>query len=660
MSPPLYEQVRAHVKGWEEIGASDEVLRWIKCGVPLPLAKKPKPFRSQPIVLPAEEERFWFDKLEPRYLAAGAIRVISEAEAKFVHNAFLVGKRVEPGADPDYRPVVNLRRINGHTVQQSYRMEGLSVLLNQSQQHDYFIKWDLLDAFHHLCIKPKDRQYFQFSMCGRLYECIALPFGWTLSPWCFTKFLKPLVQFLRVGKPAGDAGLHRAANDTGGLGRMHISVLNYLDDFIASVGQSHRTGQTAALKVKALMTRLGLSWKETKCVWQPTHQIEGLGIIVDSTEAKLTLPARRVNKIIYLSKALLAAANKHARWVGKRQLASMVGTAGSARIALPSAGHHLQELQTCVHQSKAWTASARVRLTKAAMCELRWWAAGSWKHSSAPMHVPPHSVDLFTDASNSGWGAQLVTAVDQLVARGFWSRQHSVVHITLKELVAVRLAIESFVSMVSGCVVKLHSDATVVVQALLDLTSRSPALRQELRHLYRVLHAHNIILQPVHIAGVLNCVADQQSRATDREDWRLNPIWFERLQRRLGTYCTTDCFASYINQLCPRFFSITHQPGSAGVDSFSRPIPDWEQSVNWMNPPWSQLDRLATLLDLHPRIHGLVLAPWWPGQAWFQTLLHRCHQYYVIRDQPRLFSSGAYGSDDFAPPPGWDLVCFQV
>jgi len=332
---------------------------------------------------------------------------------------------------------------------------------------------------------------------------------------------------------------------------MRLSVLNSLDAFIASVGRSHRNGQMASLKVKALLARLGLAWKEVKCVWNPNRRIEGLGIIIDSTEATLSLPARRVNKILHLSKALLATANKHARWVGKRQLASMVGTAGSARIALPAAGHHLQELQSCVHQAKAWTPSARVRLTKAALSELRWWAGGSWRQSTAPMHIPPHSVDLYTDASNTGWGAHLVTAVQQFVAQGFWNRQHSLVHITLKELLAVRLAIESFVGYVSNCVVKLHSDATVVVQALLDLTSRSPALRMELRNLYRVLHDHHIVLQPVHIRGLLNSVADQQSRVADREDWRLNPVWFKRVQHQLKTVCNTDCFASYIKPPVP-------------------------------------------------------------------------------------------------------------
>ena len=56
------------------------------------------------------------------------------------------------------------------------------------------------------------------------------------------------------------------------------------------------------------------------------------------------------------------------------------------------------------------------------------------------LHPKDHSIQLFTDASNEGWGAHL----DQSSTKGLWSDQEKRLHINVLELKAVSLALRHF------------------------------------------------------------------------------------------------------------------------------------------------------------------------------------------------------------------------
>ena len=57
-----------------------------------------------------------------------------------------------------------------------------------------------------------------------------------------------------------------------------------------------------------------------------------------------------------------------------------------------------------------------------------------------PSFLQDHSIQLFTDASNEGWGAHL----NQSSTKGLWSGREKRLHINVLELKAVSLALRSF------------------------------------------------------------------------------------------------------------------------------------------------------------------------------------------------------------------------
>ena len=116
-----------------------------------------------------------------------------------------------------------------------------------------------------------------------------------------------------------------------------------------------------------------------------------------------------------------------------------------------------------------------------------------------------------------------------------------------------------------------------------------------LRQLWWLLDTNDITLAPKYIRSAENWWADGLSRTTDTGDWRLNSGAFKQLDRDWGPH-TVDRFATCNNAQLPRYNSAWADPRSEGLDAFAQE--NWAVEVNYCNPPWELLDRLAHHLRL--------------------------------------------------------------
>jgi hypothetical protein len=92
-----------------------------------------------------------------------------------------------------------------------FKLEDLRTAINYLEQGDWMIKLDLQDGYFHTPIHPEFRKFLAFSWENKTYHYNVLPFGLAISPLCFTKFLRPLVQFFR---------------------QMNLRLVSYVDDFL--------------------------------------------------------------------------------------------------------------------------------------------------------------------------------------------------------------------------------------------------------------------------------------------------------------------------------------------------------------------------------------------------------------------------------------------
>jgi hypothetical protein len=91
-------------------------------------------------------------------------------------------------------------------------------------------------------------------------------------------------------------------------------------------------------------------------------------------------------------------------------------------------------------------------------------------------------------------------------------------HITWKELKAVRLAVLMFLPHLAGKNVLLNEDNQAVCYILAGLTSRSLAMMTELRKLWLLLDANGISVKARYIRSAANVWADRLSKHLDNDD----------------------------------------------------------------------------------------------------------------------------------------------
>ena len=553
-----------------------------------------------------EKEREFLRGEVARCLGTGAWERVPQEAARFVSRAFLV-----PKPNGKFRLVIDLRFLNQHCQAWKCRFEGLSTLRRLAQQGDWMFSFDLQDGYHHIPIAREHRKYFQFALDlgdgPQYFHAAALPFGWLNSPYVFTKCMRPMVAHLRCPVLArAPSGPQRATPSQVGA-----RVLPYLDDFLF-LTRTHADALRLRERVASLLERLGLARHPTKGHWEPAQQLEHLGLAVDTQRGLYLLTPKRSDKLRSFAKSIIAQARRSARWVPARTLSSFAGLAQSVYLAVPPARFFLRSLHDALATRKNW--GARVRLDRQALADLEWWTNIPAHWNGRAIWVPTETAELHCDASGQGWGAMRNNRVP---AYGMWSRAEAKLHITHKELLAVRLAVQTFLPHLRGRRCLLHEDNQAVVAMLTHATSRSPELMQELRRLWWLLDVNDIRLRPVYIRSAANVWADRLSRMVKAGQTIITPELFRELETRYGPH-TVDAFATPLTAHCARFWALEEIPGAEAVGPMHQ---SWRAENLLLVPPVRDLLAVAQRLREEPHQGATVVVPYWPASPWFRELM---------------------------------------
>ena len=112
---------------------------------------------------------------------------------------------------------------------------------------------------------------------------------------------------------------------------------------------------------------------------------------------------------------------KSKRVLTARCLMSLIGLLASTEKMVPEGLLHMRPFQ--FHLKEHWrypqSLDNLLPWTEAIAAHLDWWQNPSNVMKGADLHPKDHSIQLFTDASNEGWGAHL----DQNFTKGLWSDQ---------------------------------------------------------------------------------------------------------------------------------------------------------------------------------------------------------------------------------------------
>ena len=140
----------------------------------------------------------------------------------------------------------------------------------------------------------------------------------------------------------------------------------------------------------------------------------------------------------------------------------------------------------------------------------------------ADLHPKDHSIQLFTEASNEGWGAHL----EQASTKGLWSDREKRLHINVLELNAVSLALQSFKDKCQNQTVFVAMDnSTVVAYINKQGGTHSVEMSAPLWKIMTWCHHYQITLKARHIPECLNVMADLlfRSNLVQSTEWSLHP-----------------------------------------------------------------------------------------------------------------------------------------
>lgn len=505
-------------------------------------------------------------------------------------------------------------------------METLSTIINLLRPNDYLTSLDLKDAFHHVPIHPSHRHLLRFHWKGQTYQYTSLPFGLSLSPWLFTKVTKPLLQWAR---------------------RKGIRLTAYLDDFLI-IAPSHDLSLKHTRMVQDKMTQLGWIINFKKSNLTPARMIEHLGMTLNTSDMTVSIPGKKIRAIRRQAYHLL-----YQTTVTAKQLAAFIGSALATQLGNQQARFRTRHLisqlnKTRSHNSTSW--NHRCDITQPMRQDLLWWISQlqHWNGRRMLPHQP--TVQIFTDASDSGWGI----IINQQQYRGKWSPSEQATHINYKELLVIWKLFSVFPAHQHRHL-QLCMDNTAAIAYINKFGgTRSSVLNNLAMQIWQHCFRHRIFLSTLYVPSICNPADAPSRQMIQQNDWAITPSTFHHLDHLWGPH-SIDLFASPDNTKIPHnFVSWKYHPQAAWINAFSR---NWTTIPGrlYLCPPWNLIPTTLLRLNQQPRPATLI-TPNWPSAPWWPTVT-------AMAQSPPITlppTSIIHHQNDDAPTHQWSLTAWNL
>lgn len=576
------------VHAWRLHGASPWVVETLQAGFLLTFIDRPPLTRS-----PMESSRTY--SLVKKLALQEQVRVLLDKNAieivrhhhslGFYSHLFLV-----PKASGGWRPVIDLSFLNRFLEVPTFTMDTAESIRASLRPLEWVASLDLADAYFHIPIHPSSRKYLRFTMDGVVYQFRALPFGLSSAPWAFTKVIEELKIF---------------ASAKG------FQLFQYLDDWLV-VAASPRAVNSRIQQLLDLCLELGLLVNFTKSDLVPSQEFVFLGYQYDLQRFLVHPTPERFYKIQDLAERFLDQDGATAH-----DFSILLGVLSSTEKMVPMGRLFSREIQFCLKAN--WNANLHdkylwIQLSPEARADLTWWLDPENVFTGSPVVRPPPDAQIFTDASNEGWGAHL----NYNLASGTWSSSWKSLHINNLELEAVNKALQFWNNRLRNSHVLVATDNSTVVSYLNKQGgTHSISLSRATKQILISCWEAGITLWARHIPGRFNVLADSLSRKNQviATEWTLSLSVVSRIFDLWGTP-TVDMFATRFNNRLPIFWSPIPDPRAALVDALSA---DWSHLWGYAYPPTPIINRC--LLKIRADKSDIILiAPLNRGATWFHLL----------------------------------------
>tara|TARA_R110002050_G_scaffold144342_1_gene269807 strand:- start:1280 stop:3160 length:1881 start_codon:yes stop_codon:yes gene_type:complete len=605
-----------------------------RSGLSWPTRPLPR-FLSTPreAVLSEEEDAVWREELQT-LLAVRAVEQVPPltlpslppSSAGIVYSTILV----VPKADGGKRPCINLAPANKFFPNVKFKMEGVPAAKALIKPGGWMIRIDFKSAYFQVPVAPSHQDLLRFVHNDTHYRFCCLPFGLNSAPRFFTRVMKSVL------KPLREKG---------------IEIASFLDDLLFFLGPDLPHALSLRDLILNHFMKLGWLLSIKKSELCPTKCIDFLGLRWDSSKMQVSLPPIRIARLM----SSLSRITKGRR-VSKRTLSSVLGAIQASSEAIFHQRLFSQNLLRVLRRAKgSWDSS--VFITEKALEEVSFWSSHLHHWNGRSLLPSPPSVRIFTDACNFGWGvSQVSEGVEIWHSFGSFSEEQLSLHINLKELLTVSLAVKSDPERFKGQTIEALLDNTVAISYINGKGGRIPALSVIAEDLWNLILSLGSNISARHISGVRNVRADALSRMVDRYDHRIQQCFFdEAIFSRWPL--TVDAFASSSSKKLPRFWSRRPDPAAEKVDALHI---CWKGELLFLFPPEKLVPLCLNKLILEEAEAVLVA----PSNTFFWTpLLLRCNSWGGGESIPipaSMFLPGPSSPHNPYGTKGWDIRAWRL
>lgn len=510
----------------------------------------------------------------------GAIRVCSPVEGQFLSSIFLI-----PKSNGDKRFILNLKKLNKHILTQHFKMEDFRTASRLMSPNCYMLNLDLKEAYFLVPIHDDHKKYLRFKFKDNLFEFTALPFGLCTAPYLFTKLLKPVAALLR------SQGL--------------LSAI-YLDDFLCLAG-SYKNCLQNAMQTISLLCRLGFLINYEKSNLVPSKICKFLGFLFNSENMCLELPPEKKQKIFDLVRH-----NMTKTRISIRDFSHVIGTLIAACPAVAYGWAHTKSFERAKFLAlncNDGNYDKIMNIPQHLSYDFQWWESNIWQ-SRNPIRLFDYKIEIFTDASTTGWGAACGTEK----TGGFWTADEQMHHINYLELMAAYLGLKTFADNLSNCEILLRVDNTTAVSYINRMGGiQFLHLNEIAQKIWRWCEMRQVFVFASYIKSSQNVDADSESRKLNIDtEWALSSQAFEKIVATFGDP-EIDLFASRVNAKCIRYVSWKRDPYAYNVDAFTI---SWHNFFFYAFPPFAVILKVLQKI-IGDRATGIVVVPYWESQPWY-------------------------------------------
>lgn len=513
-------------------------------------------------------------------LKKGAIEQCQPTPKQFLSSYFLVPKK-----EGLARFVLNLKSLNKFIKTDHFKMEDLRTAMKLVDKGSFMTSIDLKDAYFLVKVHNRSRKYLRFIFQNQLFQFTCLPFGLSLSPFVFTKILKPVVATLRS--------------------KGFLSCI-YLDDILCIASSKELCRGNTQNTIQAL-EGLGFVLNQEKCCLEPDTRRKYLGFIIDS----MTMTVEPTPEKRQSLGCLVRKWSKRSK-CSIRELAHLIGSLVACCPGIEYSKAHIKLFE--IAEIEALTESegdfdAKMCLPAGLQADFRWWAE-NLTASRRKIRNQNYDLEIFSDASTTGWRA----SCNGESTHGFWSTIERIFNINHLELLAAFYALKCFAKRLENKQILLRIDNTTALAYINKMGGTHVlALDSIAKQIWGWCEARQLWLYASYIPSKENVEADRESRVeNDTTEWELHNAAFNSIVRKFGVP-DIDLFASRINTKCETYCSWHRDPEANLIDAFTF---HWAPWSFYAFPPFALV--LKTLRKIiQDEATGIMVVPRWTSQPWY-------------------------------------------